>query len=172
MGVNTESDSTSRDAVVESPKGSRNTYLFDQVSGRIRLEHSLFTATCYPVDYGCLPGTMAEDGAPMRVLVLLEESTFPGCHITVRPVGVLWVDEGGKRRATILAVPATDPRFSYVQDIGDVDRYTLDEIRHFFDVYQQLDPGACAKTVGWDRRDRAVDAISAALGRHLAAALR
>src|SRR5437870_11106345 len=84
------------DAVVEVPKGSRNKYEIDHRTGVIRLDRQLFTATRYPTDYGFIPGTLAEDGDPLDVLVLLDEPTFPGCHVRCRAVGMLSMrDERG-----------------------------------------------------------------------------
>ena len=57
------------------------------VTGAVWLDRMLFTATQYPTDYGFVPQTLAEDGDPLDVLVLLDEATFPGCHILARPVG-------------------------------------------------------------------------------------
>ena len=74
------------EVVIETPQGSRNKYRMDHKSGRIRLDRMLFTSTVYPLDYGEIPGTLAEDGDPLDVLVWLDEPTFPGCLVTVRPV--------------------------------------------------------------------------------------
>ena len=70
------------EVIVEIPQGSRNKYEMDHDSGRIRLDRLLFTSTRYPADYGFVPGSLAEDGDPLDVLVLLGEPTFPGCLIT------------------------------------------------------------------------------------------
>jgi inorganic pyrophosphatase len=62
----------------------------------MRLDRRLFTATVYPADYGFIPDTLAEDGDPLDVLVLLAEPIFPGCYINARPLGVFWMrDEKG-----------------------------------------------------------------------------
>ena len=50
------------DVVVETPQGSRNKYVVDPKSGRMRLDRMLFTSTVYPLDYGFVSGTLAEDG--------------------------------------------------------------------------------------------------------------
>ena len=94
-------------AVIEIPKGSRNKYEVDHATGAIWLDRMLFTATQYPMDYGFVPGTLAPDGDPLDVLVLLEEPTFPGCHIKVRPVGVFRMHDEQGQDAKVLAVPAT-----------------------------------------------------------------
>ncbi|MEP6623720.1 MAG: inorganic diphosphatase, partial [Acidimicrobiia bacterium] len=57
--------------IIEIPRGSRNKYEMDHDTGAIWLDRMLFTATQYPADYGFVPETLAEDGDPLDVLVLL-----------------------------------------------------------------------------------------------------
>ena len=76
------------DVTIEIPKGNRNKYEVDHGTGRIRLDRMLFTSTRYPDDYGFIDGTLGEDGDPLDALVVLEESTFPGCVIRCRPLGI------------------------------------------------------------------------------------
>jgi inorganic pyrophosphatase len=109
----------------------------------------LFTATQYPTDYGYFPGTLADDGDPLDALVLLEESTFPGCHIHARPVGVFGMEDEKGTDEKVLCVASTDPRWDHVQDIGDLPQHLLQEIAHFFDVYKALEPGKRTETTGW-----------------------
>ena len=66
------------DVIIEIPKGQRNKYEMDHLTGRIRLDRMLFTSTRYPSDYGFIEDTLADDGDPLDALVLLEEPTFPG----------------------------------------------------------------------------------------------
>ena len=88
--------------VVEIPRGSRNKYEMDHETGEVFLDRTLFTATQYPADYGFFPGTLGEDGDPLDALVLLDEPTFPGCRVRVRPVGVFWMrDEAEIGRAHV-----------------------------------------------------------------------
>src|SRR3954465_8202381 len=76
------------DVTIEIPKGQRNKYELDHVSGRIRLDRMLFTSTRYPADYGFIENTLGMDGDPLDALVLLEEPTFPGCLISCRALGM------------------------------------------------------------------------------------
>ena len=129
------------EAFIEVPRGSRNKYEMDHVTGRIRLDRMLFTATQYPTDYGFIPDTLADDGDPLDILVLLDEPTFPGCSIIARPIAVLRMRDEAGGDDKVLSVPATDPRWSHLHDLGDVGSFLLDEIQHFFTVYKQLEPG-------------------------------
>ena len=99
---------TDIEAVVEIPKGSRNKYEFDHTTGSIRLDRVLYSSVHYPTDYGFIPGTLSLDGDPLDVLVVVDEPTFTGCHVRVRPIGTLiMVDEKGEDEK-ILAAPYDD----------------------------------------------------------------
>lgn len=150
------------EAIVEIPRGSRNKYEMDHESGAIWLDRMLFTATQYPADYGFVPETLAEDGDPLDVLILLDEPTFPGCHIRVRPVGVFWMHDEAGPDAKVLCVPAKDPRSSHMQDLGDLPEFLLAEIEHFFVVYKDVEPGKSVETRGWEGAEAAVAAVEAA----------
>ena len=153
--------------VVEIPKGSRNKYEMDHDSSEIWLDRTLFTAMQYPADYGFFPDTLAEDGDPLDALVLLQEPTFPGCHIMVRAVAVFWMTDEMGPDAKVLCVPAHDPRWNDVNDLPDVPDHLLHEIEHFFDYYKTIEPGKGATTRGWEGAAAAEGAISDAKARHL-----
>ena len=150
------------EVVIEIPKGTRNKYEADHQTGALWLDRMLFTSTRYPEDYGYVPLTLAEDGDPLDALVLLEEPTFPGCHIHARPVGVFIMRDEAGQDAKVLCVPATDPRVNNVEDLKDVPDYELDEIAHFFAIYKALEPGKKAEVQGWQGREAAEDVIESA----------
>ena len=148
--------------VVEIPKGSRNKYEIDHDTGHIWLDRHLFTATRYPSDYGFIEHTLGEDGDPLDALILLEDPTFPGCHIRARPVGVLEMADEAGRDLKVLCVASGDQRWDHLQGIADVPEHLLAEIRHFFEVYKDLEPGKRSNVGDWSGRDDAVAAIAAA----------
>jgi inorganic pyrophosphatase len=143
------------DVTIEIPKGQRNKYEMDHVSGRIRLDRMLFTATRYPADYGFIEDTLGEDGDPLDVLVLLDEPTFPGCLIECRALGMFRMrdEKGGDDK--VLAVPANDPRMSHLQDIFHVPQFDQLEIQHFFETYKDLEPGKSVEGATWAGRAEA-----------------
>jgi inorganic pyrophosphatase len=153
------------EVVIETPQGSRNKYKVDHRSGRIRLDRMLFTSTVYPQDYGEIPGTLAEDGDPLDVLVWLDEPTFPGCLLTVRPVAVFWLSDERGPDAKVLAVASHDIRKARVTDLPDVPPHLLNEIGHFFDIYKELEPGKSTDVRGWMDRAEAERVIKEAEAR-------
>lgn len=151
--------------VVEIPRGSRNKYEYDHEAGGVRLDRHLFTATAYPCDYGFISGTLGGDGDPLDVLVLLDEPTFPGCLVTARAIGVFWMRDEMGPDAKILSVPAGDPRWDHVLDLGDVSAHLRAEIGHFFDVYKALEPSKSTEPGSWGGRSEAVSEIQEARSR-------
>ncbi|MGH9054856.1 MAG: inorganic diphosphatase [Acidimicrobiales bacterium] len=149
------------EVVVEIPKGTRNKYEAD-AAGTIWLDRMLFTATRYPEEYGYVPSTLAEDGDPADAMVILEEPTFPGCHIHARPVGVFLMRDEEGVDAKLLCVPASDPRWNSVKELSDLPEHELQEIAHFFDIYKDLEPGKRTEPGGWADRARAEEMVEAA----------
>jgi inorganic pyrophosphatase len=157
------------EVIIEIPKGQRNKYEMDHATGRIRLDRMLFTSTRYPADYGFIEDTLADDGDPLDVLVLLEEPTFPGCLITCRVIGMFRMRDEKGADEKVLSVPASDPRMSHLQDIGDVPEFEQLEIQHFFQVYKALEPGKSVQAEAWADRSAAeaeVEACRKRLAQH------
>ena len=143
------SDALKLEAIIEIPRGSRNKYEIDHETGALWLDRYLYTSMAYPTDYGYLENTLGGDGDPLDALVLLNESVVPGTHLWVRPVAVYhMVDEAGDD-AKVLCVPAKDPRWDDIADLGDVNKFLLDEIEHFFESYKTLEPGKSAEKGEW-----------------------
>lgn len=153
------------EVVIEIPRGSRNKYEVDHETGKVWLDRRLFTAMTYPADYGFIEGTMGEDGDPLDVLVLLDEPTFPGCHLLARAVGVFWMRDDAGPDAKVLAVPASDSRSSGIRDLGDLPPFLLDEIRHFFEAYKALEPGKFSEVRDWEGAAAAEAEIAASFAR-------
>jgi inorganic pyrophosphatase len=139
---------TTIDAVVETPKGSRNKYEFDPDTGAIRLDRVLFSSIHYPGDYGFIPDTVSGDGDPLDILILVEEPTFPGCRVRVRPIGVLLMEDGDVEDEKLLGVPVGDPRFAEVVDLLQLPHHWLEEVENFFEMYKALEEKTTA-TGGW-----------------------
>ena len=126
-------------AVIEVPKNSSNKYEYDPEHDIMRLDRVLYSAMHYPGDYGFIPSTLAEDGDPLDVVVLIGNPSFPGVVLDVRPLGFLEMTDDKGRDQKVLAVPVYDPRFSHYTSLKDVGGHYLKEIENFFEVYKQLE---------------------------------
>jgi inorganic pyrophosphatase len=129
--------------VVDTPKGSRNKYKFDEEHGQWRLSKVLPQGMSFPYDFGFLPSTRAEDGDPLDVLLLMDEPTFPGCMVPARLIGVLEAEqtEDGTtvRNDRLVAVVETPYNPAEFHSLEQVSRQRLDEIEHFFVSYNQVE---------------------------------
>jgi len=153
------------EVVVEIPRGSRNKYEMDKERGVLVLDRVLYSSVHYPTDYGFVAGTLAQDGDALDALVVVDEPTFPGCHVMVRPIGVLdMLDEKGPDQK-ILAVPVGDPRFADVRDLNDIGQHWLREIENFFQTYKALEP-KWTDVVGWEDASAARQVIQEARALH------
>lgn len=145
-------------SIIEIPKLSRNKYEYDPAIEAFRLDRVLSTPLIYPADYGFAPQTLAGDGDPVDVLILMEQPTFTGCVTRVRPLGVLQMSDEKGEDTKVLAVPATDRRYDNVEKLGDLASHILAEIEHFFLIYKELD-GEYPAVAGWLEHDHALQYI-------------
>lgn len=153
-------------AVIEVPKGSRNKYEYSKKSGVIKLDRVLYSPVVYPGDYGFIPRTLFEDNDPMDILVMINESTFPGCVIEARPIGMFKMIDNNESDFKVLAVPATDPNFDGYHDLSDIPAHFPREVEHFFLTYKQLQ-GTQVGTLGWVGAAEAKIAIEGSRQRYL-----
>jgi inorganic pyrophosphatase len=127
------------EVTVEIPSGSRNKYEYDHARHRFVLDRVLYSSVHYPADYGFIEGSMAEDGDPLDVLVLIAEPTFPGCVVRARPIGVLDMTDDKGHDYKILAVAHDDPRWDRVDSMDDLAPHRLREVENFFETYKTLE---------------------------------
>lgn len=153
------------DMSVEIPRGTKNKYEMDHLTGRIRLDRTLFTSTQYPYDYGFIEGTLGEDGDPLDAMVIVAEPTFPGCLIECRAVAMFQMQDEMGGDDKVLCIPTADTRNDYLDDLDDIPEYMLLEIEHFFTVYKDLEPGKSVEGATWVGRAEAEREILASTER-------
>lgn len=126
-------------AVIEIKKGGKNKYELDKATGMLKLDRVLYTSTHYPANYGFIPRTYGDDGDPLDVLVLCSEAIEPMTLVQCRPIGVFEMYDGEDRDEKVIAVPLGDPNYNFMFDISQLPEHVLEEIRHFFTVYKELE---------------------------------
>ena len=124
--------------IVEIPRGSHNKYEVDKDTGLIKLDRANYGAAPYPVEYGFVPQTLAEDGDALDVLVFASYPLFPGVMITIRPVGFMEMTDDGEVDNKVIGVPVDDRRWEDVKDINDLNQHTLRELKDFFENLKNL----------------------------------
>ena len=153
------------DVLIEIPKGSRNKYEYDFELKKIRFDRMLFSSMMYPADYGFIPETLALDGDPLDVLVLGGEPTFPMCVVEVKPIGVFHMADEKGPDEKVICVPVSDPVWSRLGDLSDMNQHTLKEIEHFFQVYKDLEKKR-VDVGGWGDATEALEIFNKCVDRY------
>lgn len=148
--------------VIEIPKGSRKKYELDKETGYIRLDRILHTSTHYPANYGFIPRTFGDDGDPLDVLLLCAEPIEPMCLVHAYPIGMISMVDNGRNDEKIIAIPFDDPNYNMYTSIDQLPKHIFEEMRHFFQVYKNLENKTTAVKEVSDREE-AVRVISAAI---------
>jgi inorganic pyrophosphatase len=126
-------------AFIECPMRSKIKYELDKRNGILHISRVLHSAVHYPSNYGFIPQTYCRDHDPLDILVLSQEPVIPGCVMKARPIGMLPMHDSGQEDFKIIAVHADDPMFATYNDISQLPPHTLREIRHFFEIYKELE---------------------------------
>ncbi|ERR1700685_2066303 len=128
--------------VIETPKGSRNKYAFDEEQKIFQLKKVLPAGMAFPFDFGFIPSTLADDGDPVDVLVLMDEPAFPGCLLICRIVGIIQGEQGDKKKKErndrIVAVEQENHSYAHVKHVNDLGKKFVRELEEFFVNYHEL----------------------------------
>jgi len=141
--------------IIEIQKGSKNKYEIDKKTGLIALDRVMHSAQDYPFDYGFVPQTLWHDGDPVDVVVLTTYPLNTGILLTVRPVAIMGMIDGGEADDKMIAVPCNDPRWDSVIDLQDINKHTLKEIEHFFLTYKNIQ-NKKVEVTGFQGKDMAI----------------
>jgi inorganic pyrophosphatase len=155
--------------VIDTPRGSRNKFKYDEKLHCFRLSRILPAGYSFPYDFGSIPGTRADDGDAVDVLVLLDSPSFCGCLVTVRLMGIIAAHQTEKRKTIrndrLLAVPQTPVNRPAIRHIADLESDRLAEIEHFFGGYN-LAQGRSFKPYGRFGPKKAEAFLDAAIARY------
>jgi inorganic pyrophosphatase len=144
--------------LIEVPVGGEPIkYEMDKEAGTLVVDRFLYTAMRYPGNYGFIPHTLSDDGDPCDVLVANTRAIVPGAVMSVRPVGVLFMEDEAGGDEKIIAVPSSKltQRYDKVKSYGDLPDITLHQIQHFFEHYKDLEPNKWVKVLRWGNTEEA-----------------
>jgi len=129
--------------IIETPKGSRNKYAFDPKRKIFSLTRVLPAGMCFPYDFGFLPQTLASDGDPIDVLLLMDEPAFPGCAVPARLIGIIEGEQlDGKKRIRndrLVVIAQSNHMYSHVRKLKDLPAKLVHELQVFFVNYHNLE---------------------------------
>src|SRR3954463_3251188 len=158
-------DSGYVNAIIDTPKGSRNKFKFDEKIGMFKLGGALPLGTVFPFDFGYIPSTKGEDGDALDILILMDEPAFVGCLVPARLIGVIEAEQREDGRTTrndrLIAVAADSRNHSHVRFLGDLNSNLIHEIERFFISYNET-KGKKFEILGRYGPERAAAVIDAA----------
>ena len=129
--------------IIETPKGSRNKFSFDPDQEIFSLKKVLPAGMVFPYDFGFLPRTLADDGDPIDVLLLMDEPAFPGVLVSARLIGVIKGEQiDGKKRIRndrLVAIAEANHMYANIKKLEDLPRHFVKELEDFFVNYHQLE---------------------------------
>lgn len=129
-------------AIIETPKGCRSKIDYDPESGLFLLDKRLPEGLGFPLDFGFIPSTEAEDGDPLDIMVLYEEPLSVGLLVEVRLIGVILGEqgEGGPtfRNDRLLGVAVASRLYQDVTDAGQLSQPFIEGLSRFWVTYNQL----------------------------------
>jgi inorganic pyrophosphatase len=129
--------------IIETPKGSRNKFSYDPEQKVFALKKVLPAGMTFPYDFGFLPQTLADDGDPIDVLLLMDEPAFPGVIVRARLIGVIEGEQiKGKERTRndrLLAVAEANHLYADIKRHTDLPAIWIKELEQFFVNYHQLE---------------------------------
>ena len=158
--------------VIEVPIGGEPIkYEMDKASGALTVDRFLYTSMRYPGNYGFVPHTLSDDGDPCDVIVANTRAIIPGAVMSCKIVGVLIMEDEAGGDEKLLAVPSAKltQRYAGISNYTDLPEITLDQIKHFFEHYKDLEPGKWVKIVGWGDADAARALVTKGIERAKAA---
>ncbi|HXR98693.1 MAG TPA: inorganic diphosphatase [Terriglobales bacterium] len=139
----TRDDSGLYQVIVETPKACRNKFAYDPHKRIFCLRKVLPAGMAFPYDFGFLPGTLAEDGDPVDVLLLMDEPAYPGVVVQARLIGIIEGEQiEGKKRVRndrVLAVADATHRYADVKKFTDLPAHFIKELEEFFVNYHRLE---------------------------------
>jgi len=163
-----DSKSDILNVVIETPRGNRNKFDYDEELGLFKLGGVLPAGAVFPYDFGFIPSTLGEDGDPLDVLVLMDETAFTGCLVPSRLIGVIEAEqtEHGKttRNDRLIAVVSNSRNHQDVRELDDIGGNLVDEIEHFFVSYNEA-KGKTFAPLGRSGAERAKELVEEGIER-------
>jgi inorganic pyrophosphatase len=155
--------------VIEIPlQGPPVKYEVDKDSGAMFVDRFMHTAMFYPANYGFIPHTRSNDGDPCDALVVGPLPVIPGAVVRSRPIGVLVMEDEAGMDEKLLCVPVDKlhPFYTDVREAEDLPTILLEQIKHFFEHYKDLEKDKWVKVLRWGKAEEAAALIADSIARY------
>ena len=128
----TPGDTNQVNVFVESVKGSKDFYEYDENSDNFILKETLDLP--FPGAYGFIAKTHHIDAKPLDVLVLMSGQAQQGVVLPARPIGVIRLKGDMLPDDVLITVAASDKSMNHICNINDID---LEEVKKFLESFKK-----------------------------------
>lgn len=152
--------------VIETPKGRRNKFDYDPKIEAFTLGGLLAEGLSFPFDFGFIPSTVAEDGDPLDIMVLMDEPAHVGCVLSVRVIGIMEAEQTQDGKTTpndrLIGVALHSYTHENIRSVMEVNQSTLKQVEEFFISYNKS-RGKKFKVTGMGGPSKAVRRLKTAI---------
>lgn len=153
-------------AVIETPQGSRHKLAYEPGLGAFVVKATMPAGMSFPFDFGFFPRTIAGDGDPLDVLVLMDGPAYPGCLVAVSLLGVMEAEQTEasgaiERNDRLIAVAIGSTERGDLHSVRDFEPSLVDQLATFFESYDRFS-GKSFKLLGLRGPGRARTLLKAA----------
>ncbi len=125
--------------IIEIPTATRAKYELDKQSGLLKMDRVLYSSIYYPANYGFIPRTYCDDNDPLDIMVLSQITIVPLCIVPAKVIGVMRMLDQGEHDDKIIAVAENDMSVNHINDISELPKHFVKELRNFFEDYKKLE---------------------------------
>ena len=136
--------------IIEIPKNSFIKYELDTTTNTLICDRILKIPI--PQNYGFIPNTKAQDGDELDVVLILKHSLHPKTVIDVKIIGYLEMTDEKGIDEKIIVVPSS----SNIENLKDIKKHILDEIKEFFTHYKDHDKDRWSKVGDYYDKNSAI----------------
>lgn len=128
--------------IIETPRGSAHKFDLDHETGLFEWSLELPAGLSFPCSFGFIPNTLAEDGDPLDVVLLIDDAIPSGTMLKCRLIGVLGVkqQESGEwvENDRLIATADFSRSHADVYDLSDLREELLWDLQEFFATYNRM----------------------------------
>jgi inorganic pyrophosphatase len=130
-------------AIVETPSGHRSKFDYSSEAGLFELHDILPAGMAFPMAFGFVPNTLAEDGDPIDIVIMADEDLPVGCLASVRLLGVIEAvqterDGSCHRNDRLVGRIEKSRIYADINDLDCLGRAMVEELTRFFETYNAL----------------------------------
>ncbi len=149
-------------------RGSRIKFKFEPASGLFEISKFLPKGFVFPFEFGFVPSTVAEDGDPLDVIVLMDEPAHVGCLLKVRLIGTIELEQTEREKKTpdprLVGIPVQSTDYAGIKKFEDLNEDLQTQIKEYLELYNK-NSDTDDKVTGIGDPGRAVQLVKESSGR-------